>query len=236
MTESIIFAALLPVALLIAYILIKDKNNPEPAEQLIKAFVFGILSVFVSLCISTPLKAVGLYTSEQNTLIDCIRISFFGAAIPEEIAKFLMLWLCLRRNRFFDEKMDGIVYAAFVSLGFAAFENVMYLFGSGESWVGTGIARGLLAVPGHFLDGILMGYYFSLARFYPKAPIRNKILTLAAPILAHGIYDTIAFSMDILPGISLAITILLFIFCYKLWKYGSKSIKEHLERDGVKVS
>ena len=36
------------------------------------------------------------------------------------------MWLVLRRNPHFDERMDGIVYAVCVGLGFAAVENVMY--------------------------------------------------------------------------------------------------------------
>lgn len=57
-----------------------------------------------------------------------IRLSFFGAAILEESAKLFMLWLLLRKNKYFGERVDGIVYAVCVSLGFAALENVMYLF------------------------------------------------------------------------------------------------------------
>ena len=130
----ILLAALAPVVVLLYYIYRKDEVQKEPVKELLKAFGLGILSTFLSLCISTPLGILGFFPSEPSTLIGAAAVSFFGAAIPEEIAKFVLLWLFVRRNKFFDEHMDGIVYAAVVYLGFAALEKVLYLFSS-EDWV-----------------------------------------------------------------------------------------------------
>ena len=229
---KVVFAALLPVIILVFYICHKDKNQPEPTGQLLKAFFLGVLSVLASFFISIPLGVCGFYPDDPTTILGAISLSFFGAAIPEEIAKFVMLWLLLRRNKYFDEKMDGIVYAVCVSLGFAALENVMYLFGNYDSYLSVGIARAIFSVPGHFCFGILMGYYYSLAKFYPKASKRNKALILIAPIFAHGLYDSILFIMEVTPSaLNIVLMIVFLIFCYKMWKYGSKKIKEHLERD-----
>ncbi len=229
----ILLTALLPIAILVYYIYHKDKKSPEPTGQLVKAFLFGILSVPVSFCISIPLGIIGLYPVEATNILGSISSAFFGAAIPEEIAKFFMLWLFLRKNRYFDEKMDGIVYAVCVSLGFAALENIMYLFSNAETFLSVGISRAIFAVPGHFCFGILMGYYYSLARFYPKTPMKNKILILAAPIIVHGLYDSILFIINVAPTISGIMMIVFLVFCHKMWKYGSKSIKEHLLRDSA---
>ncbi len=230
MIALIILAALLPVALLLFYIYRKDKVAPEPPKQLVKAFGFGVVSAFLSLAISIPLSYMGLYVEEPSTVGESIAVAFWGAAIPEEIAKLLMLWLLLRKNRFFDEKMDGIVYAVFVSLGFAAFENVLYLFDS-DSWLGVGVSRALFAIPGHFCFAVLMGYYYSLAKFYPKSRTRNKVLALVAPILAHGIYDSLLFIMTVAPAVSGVLMIVFLFFCFKMWKYCSKNIKGHIDRD-----
>ena len=119
-TIIILLTALLPIAILVYYIYHKDKKLPEPTGQLVKAFLFGILSVPVSFCISIPLGLIGIYPVEATNILGSISTAFFGAAIPEEIAKFFMLWLLLRKNPYFDEKMDGIVYAVCISLGFAA--------------------------------------------------------------------------------------------------------------------
>lgn len=230
-TVTIILTALLPIAILVYYIYHKDKNSPEPTGQLVKTFLFGTLSIPLSLCISIPLGVMGVYPAEATNILGSISTAFFGAAIPEEIAKFFVLWLVLRNNPYFDEKMDGIVYAVCVSLGFAALENVMYLFSNAESYLSVGIVRALFAVPGHFCFGILMGYYYSLARFYSKSSTKNKAFVLIAPIIAHGLYDSILFIIDVTPAVSGILLIVFLVFCHKMWKCGSKRIQEHLERD-----
>lgn len=223
--------ALLPIAILLYYIYHRDKKSLEPTGQLVKAFFYGILSVPLSFCMSTPLGLIGVFPTEVTSILGSVSTAFFGAAIPEEIAKFIMLWLLLRKNPYFDEKMDGIVYAVFVSLGFAALENIMYIFSNEEAYLSVGIARAIFAVPGHFCFGILMGYYYSLAKFYPKTPTKNKVLILAAPIIVHGLYDSILFIINVTPAISGVLLIVFLIFCHKMWKYGSKSIADHLCRD-----
>ena len=228
MTIYIIFAALLPIVVLGFYIYNKDKEKPEPTGQLLKAFFYGVLSVFISLCISIPLGAFGLYSAEPTTMAGAVSKAFFAAAIPEEIAKFLMLLLLLRKNPFFDEKMDGIVYAVCVSLGFAAFENVLYLFSNAEEFVSVGITRALFAVPGHFCDGVLMGYYYSKVKFCPDATEKDRIMVLGAPIIVHGLYDAILFVVPVAPYISGLLVILFLVFCHKMWKYASARIQEYV--------
>ena len=229
----ILLTALLPVFILVYYIYHKDKKSPEPTGQLVKAFLWGILSVPLSFCISIPLGLFGVYPAEATSIWGSVSSAFFGAAIPEEIAKFIMLWLLLRKSPYFDEKMDGIVYAVCVSLGFAALENIMYLLTNAESFLAVGITRAIFAVPGHFCFGILMGYYYSLAKFYPKTPKKNKALILVAPILVHGVYDSILFIINVTPAISGILLIVFLVFCHKMWKYGSNRIKEHLLRDSI---
>lgn len=230
---TILLTALLPIAILVYNIYQKDKKSPEPTGQLVKAFLFGVLSIPLSFCISIPLMFIGVYPIEVSDIGDGIATAFFGAAIPEEIAKCVMLWLILRRNIHFDEKMDGIVYSVCVSLGFAALENVMYLFSNAEIYMSVGVGRAIFAVPGHFCFGILMGYYYSLARFYPAMKKRNKALTLIVPIVAHGVYDSILFIANVTPAISGLIMVVFLVFCVKMWKYASKNIEAHLQRDNI---
>ena len=227
----ILISALAPVIVLLYFVYRKDELQKEPVKEILKAVGLGVLSVFASFLISGPLGALGFYTDYPATLWDAVAISFFGAAIPEEIAKFVLLWLFVRKNKWFDEHMDGIVYAAAVSLGFAAFENIGYLMSS-EDWVSTGIMRALFSVPGHMFFGILMGYYYSLVRFDPTASGMTKFWVLGAPIIAHGIYDSILFSMDTLPeALSLALMVIFIFFCNSLRKHASKRIKLHVQQD-----
>ena len=233
MNYLILLVALLPVAILVYYIYHKDKKSPEPTSQLVKAFLLGVLSAPLSFCISIPLALIGAYPVEPTNILGSVSYSFLGAAIPEEITKFFMMWLLLRRNRYFDEKMDGIVYAVCVSLGFAALENVIYLFSNADAYLSVGIGRAIFSVPGHFCFGILMGYYYSLAKFYPKTPKKNKALILIAPIIVHGLFNSILFVMSVTPAISGILLVVFLVFCHKMWKYGSMRIKEHLQRDEI---
>lgn len=232
MYNLIVLSALIPVAALAFFAYYQDRNKPEPKGQLVKAFFFGVASIAVSLCISLPLGWLGVYQDEPAGVIEAVKTAFFGAAIPEEIAKFLMLWLLLRKNRFFDEHMDGIVYGAYVSLGFAAFENIGYLLADTDTLVSTWFMRAIFAVPSHFCYGVIMGYYYSLIRFSPELAKRSMALVLLVPILMHGIYDAILMSLS---SMSTAMIILLFVlwmaFCVLMWRIAYKRIKKHLQRD-----
>ncbi len=235
-TIMMFIAAIAPVVLLIYYIRRRDAECPEPVWQLVKAFIFGIISIGVSLLISGSFSALGLYSDYIVTLGDGILTSFFGAAIPEEIAKFVMLWLLLRKNRHFDENMDGIVYAVCVSMGFACVENIMYVFSSENLWVQTSVSRALFSVPGHFAFGVLMGYYYSLARFSMQHRSINRILILAMPILAHGIFDSLLFVSDVAPEWSFVLLGAFFLFCRRLSIICKQSINAHADRDKVSRS
>ena len=162
----VILAAIAPVAVVIWYIYRKDRKQPEPTKLLIKAFIYGILSALLTLVIVIPFEAISEFANDEVSNIgSAISNAFFMAAIPEEVAKLVMLWLLLRNNPYFDEHFDGIVYAVCIGMGFAAIENVLYLFDNYESWISVGIARALFAVPGHFLDAVIMGFYYSLWHF-----------------------------------------------------------------------
>ena len=228
---SIIALALLPAIILLFYTYQQDKMQREPVKLIVKGFLFGCLSVFVSFFISVPSLNLGLFPEEINSFWDAFRQAFFGAAIPEETAKLLCLWLFLRKNPYFDERMDGIVYAVCVGMGFAAFENVEYLFAAGTDWVTTGIGRSLTAIPGHFGFAVLMGYYFSLNHFdkyrSPGAGLRMWLY----PVLAHGIYDTVAMMSAVTPQLSGVITIAILLFCFKMVQWARKSMQKHLIAD-----
>lgn len=229
---TVIVIALIPVVLLLFYILRKDRRAPEPARQLVKGFLFGILSLPLSFCMSAPFGYFGLYVDEPVTVWGSVMTAFWGAAIPEEIAKLIMLWLLLRKNRHFDEKLDGIVYAVCVSLGFAAGENLLYLFYNYDNFLTVGIMRALFAIPAHFSFGVLMGYYYSLVKFYPKSPAKNKVMVILAPILAHGIYDSILFALDVTyPAVALLLLAVFLAFCFLMWHYVTSRIREHMARD-----
>lgn len=224
-----ILSALIPAIVLLGYIYWRDRKSPEPIWQLVKATALGVASIGVSLCISQPLMAIGLIPEDIYSIGDAINVAFLGAAIPEELAKFVMLWLFLRNNRYFDERMDGIVYAVCISLGFAGLENVMYVVGD-DDWMSVALSRAVFSVPGHFCDGVIMGYFYSLSRFTWTHLRWNKAMTIIAPIVAHGIFDAILFISGVqeYQWVSVILMLVFVIFCFYLWKWAARSIKSHV--------
>lgn len=223
----LIIAALAPVAVLLWQILRRDAANPEPPRMLAKAFLYGMISTAVTFVLLPFTEALGdLIVLNDTALSVAFKQAFFSAALPEEGAKLLMLWLLLRNNPYFDERFDGIVYAVCVGMGFAAVENVLYLFSNYDSWLSVGIARALFAVPGHFFDAVIMGYYYSHYHFGTRRNPSTKALILAAPVVAHGIYDGILFSYDIDDGVAVVALILFLIFFNRLKKTGRRLIDE----------
>ena len=180
----IIVTAILPALLLGWWIYRKDSLRPEPLKQLYRAFLFGVGSAFVSLLISTLMGLMGLMVYDIGSYTGAVSTALFAAALPEEVAKLTMLWLCLRKNPYYDEYFDGIVYAACVGLGFAATENVLYLLQS-EDWLMTGLIRGITAVPAHFAIACAMGYFYSKRHFGDNSRLIAHLARLSQHNATH---------------------------------------------------
>lgn len=229
-----LLVGLAPALLLILYIYFADHLQREPLQQLKRAVGFGVGSLFVSLFFSTLLEAVGLDLDGQLTGMEAaLNQAFFGAAIPEECAKLLMLWLVTMRNPHFDEHMDGIVYSVCVGMGFAGCENVMYVMGAGDEWLSVGVIRAMLSVPGHYYNAVMMGYYYSLVRFDAQHRTFNVLLMLLTPILAHGIFDFFLMFMDEIDSSSVQMLLLaaLIASCIAFYRFARQRVTYHLERD-----
>ena len=225
----IIFAALFPAVLLWAYIWRKDQKK-EPFSWLAKATMYGVVICFPVAIVELIIGNILFYPDgNPTTVFGTTANAFLVAAIPEESFKLLALWLVLRKNPFFDEHFDGIVYAVCVGLGFAAVENIMYIF-SEEDWFATAIARALLAVPGHYAFAILMGYYYSVYHFVDHSP-KIAACILLVPMLAHGAYDAIAMSGMVHPYIEGVSFFVLVYFCVKMHKVAKNKVIALVEKD-----
>lgn len=225
MTEIMIFmliVALLPAFLLAIYIWRKDPVA-EPVKWLIGAFLMGMVICLPVSVIENYVSAWLFPTGSPTTIMGTTIQAFLVAAVPEEGAKLLALLLILRKNPWFDEHFDGIVYAVYIGLGFAALENVAYVYSAGDQWMSVAAMRALLAVPGHYGFAILMGYYYSMYHFV-KPSFANGVKVFLAPVLAHGVYDSLAMSGAVDPvagGISFFVLI---YFCIKFQKLAHRKV------------
>ena len=182
---NLILLSLAPVFIIGGYIYYRDKYDKEPMRFIWKALFAGALIVIPVIFVE---QFLSIFLPFFPGILKAAYDGFVVAAFTEESFKFLALFLLFWRTNIFNEKFDGIVYATFISLGFAGVENVMYVFQYGVS---TGFTRALTAVPAHAVFGVTMGFYAGQARFYDKK--RKKLLrkAIVIPLLLHGIYDFI---------------------------------------------
>ena len=235
MTEQTILIALsiFQVIVLAFFIYRKDKFQKEPLKMLVKAFLLGCLSALPAAYLETLLtNAYSLFGGEYLPgFFGGIYNGYVVAGCSEELCKLLLLYIAVWRSPHFDEYFDGIVYATFLSLGFAGLENVLYVFSQGDfsSAVVTGSMRALLSVPGHFLFGVAMGYYFALAKFEPTNRSRNIMLAFLVPMLLHGTFDALLMIPDAMGEEGQWLNVVMFpVFIWfdiKLWKLGMRRLR-----------
>jgi len=211
---NLLILSLAPVFIIGGYIYFRDKYEKEPIRLLLLALFLGALTVIPILFLESFLES---FTNLFPGISAAAWKAFVVAAFSEELFKYVALYLLIWKSREFNEKFDGIVYAVFVSLGFAAVENILYVTDNGY---GTGLMRAVTAVPAHAIFGITMGFYFGMAKFYPKKENQLKLKALFYPIVLHGIYDFILFT-----GIEWLIIVFVGFLIF-LYFSGLKRIKE----------
>ena len=228
-------SAIVPVVILLIFIYRKDKYQHEPLGKLLLTFFVGCLSVIpagLQEMLLMPLAPSADTMPVANGIFD----GYLVAGVSEELWKLLLLMLVIWRSPHFDEYFDGIVYAAYLSLGFACVENIGYVMG-GDDQMATALMRGLLAVPAHFLFAVIMGYHLSLAKFDPERRGGHLLRAFLYPALLHGTYDALLMISSNLGGddgsISIVCGVLFIVFVVfdiKMWRWGLKRIKRLQER------
>ncbi len=179
-------SAVVPSLLLLWYVYARDAN-PEPRGLLLKTFFLG-----AAICVPVVPVALGLQALGEGMAVGiwgtALVKAFLGAAIPEELFKYLVLRRFVWSKSAFDEPLDGVVYGVTASLGFATLENLLYV---GEGGLGVAVLRALTAVPCHAFTGMVMGAYVGRARFATEPRERTGLLAagLGWAVLLHGAYD-----------------------------------------------
>ena len=226
---TLLALALAPVVVLLVYIYSRDVIAKEPIGMLLKAFFGGILSAILAI-IWYELIHIDLYGDGMlGVFLAIFSKSFFQAGIPEELCKFFILYMLVWKNKEFDEQFDGIIYAVFISMGFAGLENIFYVLNGGKT---IAILRAFTAVPGHFFFAVIMGYYFSKAKFVDQGKRSTLVKAVVFPMIVHGCYDFICFSVEAFlgnaehVGFVIGMTLTFFVFNFFLWRHGIKKIRE----------
>ena len=185
----ILILAILPVIFFIGWIYFKDKYDKEPPLKLLQYFMLGIVVSIVAIFLELYFSKLNIFTGIAGALYT----AFFVAAFTEEGLKSAILIPVLLKDKNFNEKLDGIIYSIFLSLGFATIENIIYLTRERlDLYFELGVTRALISIPCHVMFAITMGYYISKYKF-AKEDKKNKYLIYAIiiPVLLHGVFDFI---------------------------------------------
>lgn len=187
-----VLAAVIPAAILMCYIYKKDRIEREPPWLLGSLVLLGVAAALVAIVLEILGQSILDSLVSVNNPKYILLLAFLVVAAVEEGTKFFFLYRRTWRDPNFNYRFDAIVYAVFVSLGFAAFENIKYVFNYGLS---VALPRALLAIPGHMGFAVFMGFFYGRAKlcftFGDRSGCKlNLILGYLAAVFLHGVYDT----------------------------------------------
>ncbi len=217
MIFTIISLAIIPVIVLVIFLLVVDRHDREPMRLLGKVFLFGMIS-------SIPILVVEMILVNFNVFAGILGIifqAFIVAGLTEEFMKRMVVMKTAYRHPAFNEKMDGIIYCAFAALGFAAVENVMYLFSYFQDSPSVALYRAIVSVPGHMLFAVTMGDYLALSKYAESPGLSRKFYSrsLIYPVLLHGTFNTIL-------SLNIPIFLVFIPFIIFLWVYNMKKLNK----------
>jgi len=189
-----VLAAVLPAALLMRYIYRQDRVEREPPLLLASLVGCGVLSALASIVLEGIAGRLLYILVSDRGKVYTILLAFLVVGAVEEGTKLLLLKWRTWRHPQFNYRFDGVVYAVFVSLGFAAYENIQYVFSYGMS---VALPRALLAVPAHMGFAVFMGAFYGRARQCETwgDDVGKKVNLWVGYLLAvflHGFYDSCA--------------------------------------------
>ena len=187
-----VLAAVIPAALLMRYVYKHDRIEREPPWLLGSLVLLGVAAALVAIVLEILGQSILDSLVSVNNPKYILLLAFLVVAAVEEGTKFFFLYRRTWRDPNFNYRFDAIVYAVFVSLGFAAFENIKYVFNYGLS---VALPRALLAIPGHMGFAVFMGFFYGRAKlcftFGDRSGCRfDLILGYLAAVFLHGVYDT----------------------------------------------
>ncbi|MFQ5982723.1 MAG: PrsW family intramembrane metalloprotease, partial [Woeseiaceae bacterium] len=150
-------------------------------------------------------------------LAETNRVGLFAYAVlvigfVEELAKLTPFLLIVLRLKAFDEPIDGIIYASFIALGFAAVENIQYsqLLDGAEI-----LARGFAGPLVHIMFASIWAFHIGQAFLNRRPLLPIAAAAVAATAVLHGTYDFVVLAMPA-PALPAAALIILLIWLWRM--------------------
>ncbi len=218
-----LLAAVLPAVFLLRYVY--DWSNNKQPYALLRYLIYGGFAAALLAMVPEYLQAMIFGQPQTAALKDWIG-NFLFVALVEEGAKYIYLKKRTWRVPTFYTRFDGITFAVYVSLGFAIFENIRYVFNYG---MGVAAQRAFLAIPAHMAFAVLMGFFYGRAKGAENKgehdiSIILQILGYVSAVLLHCAYDTFATLSSIDTGFEFVLVVaLIYVIVFLLVKQQSAS-------------
>lgn len=212
----LLLPVLLPVVFWSAYHLHADRQLPEPPAKLALAFMLGIGSFFLGLLAYRALGLLGLrfdaFELARSNLPGLFIYAVLVIGVIEEAVKMIPFLLVVVGFREFDEPIDGIIYASFIALGFAAVENTLYVPHLDSA---AAYARGFVAPVLHIVFASIWGYYVGRAWLGGRNRLAAVVGWLAFTAFIHGVYDFAVLGLPLV-GLPIAATLITGLWIWRL--------------------
>lgn len=245
---GMVIGALLAMPALFLYIWIPwlvDRFDPEPVWTLAGALGWGAVAACgFSAVINSTIGTLGASLGGAKAgdfLSACV-----SAPVFEELLKGVGVFgIAVFLKREFDGVVDGIIYAAFVALGFAGVENVIYYGRAAmedfardsqtSALAGTFVMRGLMTPWIHPLFTSMTGIGFGVARETTTPLVRwaAPVVGYLFAVILHSAWNTAATLSGMLVLVMLPLWLLFvggfFVVVVFLVRRKGRIIAEHLK-------
>ena len=187
-----VLLGLLPSFAWLAFYLHEDFRHPEPRTLVALTFILGGVSTFLVLPVQLFLNQI----LQQNSIDTLSFVAFLIAASTEELFKFAMVFIFVRRTQPFRfEPIQPMIYMVTAALGFAAVENIATLIRTSDGTLlntillETLILRFIGATLLHSLASGLVGYYWGKAMALKRSPALFITVGLVFATALHAMFN-----------------------------------------------
>ena len=217
----LIAAAVIPAVVLLVKVYKVDHLDKESPRLLWNLVVRGVIATVFAMLTEWIGEFVLSSFVQEGTVLYNFLLYFIVVAVSEEGFKYLLMKQRTWKDPEFNFQFDGVVYAVFVSLGFALWENISYVLMYG---FGTALIRAVTAVPGHACFGVFMGAWYGLAKKYESYGMHSqsktcRVVALLSSIVLHGCYDfTASIENQNYAWVFVAFVVVMFLVAFRLVK------------------
>jgi RsiW-degrading membrane proteinase PrsW (M82 family) len=176
---------------------LKEDMHPEPKKMILKIFLWGALITVPVFFVQIGLTYL-LGLTDLDTTLTSIIYWFLIIAFSEEFFKYLVFRARVFDSYHLDEPIDVMIYMVIAALGFAAVENILYLFSpiaqmSFDQTISRALMMVLIRFVGatflHTLCSAFIGYCLAISFYKEKGKYVPFIFGIIAAVILHGLYD-----------------------------------------------